>query len=153
MYRITAAAISALLLSAVPSFADTEEECRARWQIADVDGNGALEAKVDAPEYVKALNATAPVSRDEFFKKCSAGAFAAIAKPKNPAENKDLGKGDLTPGPALTKEDALKKLKASGFGDVTDLQLDKTGIWRGRGVANGKSVPVAVDPQGDVLAQ
>lgn len=137
---------------ATPALAESEEECRARWLTADVDGNGALD-QLDSAEYLKILGAKGPVSRDDFIKRCQSGAFAALAKPNNVSETKDLGKGDITPGPALTKEDALKKLKASGFGDVTDLKVDSKGVWRGTGVANGKSVGVAVDPQGDIVAK
>lgn len=136
----------------VPALAETEEVCLARWRIADVDGNGALEANLDTKEYVAALSASKPISRDEFLKRCKGGELATLKPPQNPAESKDLGKGDITKGPALTKEDALKKLKASGFGDVTDLALDSKGVWRGTGVANGKDVPVAIDPQGDIVA-
>lgn len=153
MKRIILAALAASTLGVVSARADTEEECRARWRTADVDGNGALEASIDNPDYVKALNVTKPMSRDEFLKRCTGGAFAALPKPNNPAENKDLGKGDITPGPPLAKEDAQKKLKAVGYGDVTDLKLDDKGVWRGTGTVNGKQTPVAVDPQGDVLAQ
>jgi hypothetical protein len=151
--KLIFASVAAICLISSPTFAETEEDCRSRWRTADVDGNGALEAKVDAPEYVKMLNSSTPVSRDEFLKRCQSGAFAALAQPSSTAETKDLGKGDITPGPALTKEDASKKLKASGYGNVDDLKLDDKGVWRGTGVANGKSVSVAVDPQGDVLAQ
>lgn len=150
MKRVVASIVFVCL--ATPALAETEEECRARWLTADVDGNGALD-QLDSPDYLKILNSKTPVSRDEFIKRCQSGAFAALAKPNNVSETKDLGKGDMTPGPALTKEDALKKLKASGFGDVGDLKVDGKGIWHGTGVSNGKKVSVAVDPQGDVLAQ
>jgi hypothetical protein len=146
--------IAAGLLIALhgPVLAEPEDICRARWVTADVDANGALDPKIDKPEYVQALAVNAPISRDDFLKLCQSGALASLPLPSNPAENRDLGKGDITPGPALSKDVALKKLKASGFGDVADLTLDDTGVWRGTAVANGKTVPVAVDPQGDIVA-
>jgi hypothetical protein len=72
--------------------------------------------------------------------------------PSNTAASRDFGKGDLTPGPALQKADAEKKLKSLGYGKVNDLALDEKGIWRGTAVLSGKTVTVAIDPQGDVIS-
>ena len=41
---------------------------------------------------------------------------------------------------------------AAGFGNVTSLRKDDKGIWRGTAQTNGKSVNVAVDFKGNVVA-
>ena len=91
------------------------------------------------------------LSRDEFLSYCKAGFTSATTQ--SPENSKDFGKGDLTAGThPLSRRDALAKFEASGFKDVRDLNLDDKGIWRATAFADGKSKPVAVDQQGDIVA-
>ena len=152
------AAFVAFVLLTTPSFAATDQECRSLWKTADVDANGALTRAEDKGGYIASVEKSGgkllqadTLSRDEFLSYCRAG--FATATTQSPENTKDFGKGDLTPGThPLSKDDALKKFEASGFKDVRDVNLDEKGIWRGTAFADGKNKPVAVDPQGDVVA-
>ena len=163
--RIAFAVVS---LSVIPASAATQQECLSSWKTVDVNANGALTADEDKAGYIAAatksgqtLMQPATLSRDEFLKLCADNVFAGISNtanaattPAGPAASRDLGKGDLTPSAnAMSEQDARSKLTASGFRDIADLKLDQTGIWRGTAVANGQRQNVAIDAQGDIVAQ
>jgi hypothetical protein len=147
----------ASFLPATASFAATDQECASLWKTLDVNANGALEKSEDAKGYVDAIQKSGvqlvkpdQASRDEFLSYCKVS--ITNVNTESPANTKDFGKGDLTPSKsALTEEDARKKLEASGFKNIQNLQLDSQGIWRATAFADGKEKPVAVDAQGDIV--
>lgn len=51
---------------------------------------------------------------------------------------------------SFTEGQARSRIEAAGFSDVTELQKDDQGIWRGRGMQNGQQTSVALDFQGNV---
>ncbi|MGK7869034.1 hypothetical protein [Falsiroseomonas sp. E2-1-a20] len=53
---------------------------------------------------------------------------------------------------SFTEGQARSRISDAGFGDVQDLRLDDRGVWRGRGMRNGQQVGVAMDYQGNVVA-
>jgi hypothetical protein len=58
-----------------------------------------------------------------------------------------------TPGAnSFTERQIQSRLEVQGFSDITELQLDITGIWRGFAIRQGTRQPVAVDFRGDVFA-
>lgn len=72
----------------------------------------------------------------------------------NPAVNLDRG-ARTTDAPAsgansFTEGQARDRIQAAGYSDVSDLQKDDQGIWRGQGMRNGQRVAVALDYQGNV---
>ena len=61
-----------------------------------------------------------------------------------------------TPQPganSFTEGQARSRIEAAGFSDVTELQKDDQGIWRGRGTREGRQVGVALDFTGAVTSQ
>jgi hypothetical protein len=54
---------------------------------------------------------------------------------------------------SFTEAQAKKRLESFGYTDVSALHQDAQSIWRGTATKNGKSVPVAVDYQGNIVAQ
>lgn len=54
---------------------------------------------------------------------------------------------------SFTEGQARARMEDAGFGDLTDLRLDDEGIWRARGTRDGQQVGVALDYQGNVVAQ
>ena len=61
-----------------------------------------------------------------------------------------------TPQPganSFTEGQARSRIEAAGFSDVTELQKDDQGIWRGRGMRNGQQTSVALDFQGNVTSR
>jgi hypothetical protein len=54
---------------------------------------------------------------------------------------------------SFTEGQARSRIQDHGFSQVTDLKLDNQGIWRGKAMRDGKSVDVAMDYQGNVVAK
>ena len=164
MNTLRATAVCILLgVSFGPLQAATQQECLSLWKTADIDANGALTEAEDKGNYIatavrrgRPLNQPQAISRDEFLQLCAENAFAASDAPASspgPAASKDLGKGDLTPGAQpLNEADARKKLEATGFREIQDLKVGEDNIWRGTALANGQRQEVAIDAQGDIVA-
>lgn len=153
----------AMLFVTSAAFAQTPRDCGSLWKEADSDANGSLSQAEDKRGYFDAFRvtgrktlATGVISRDEFMLFCegSLDRSSAGARQHKGAEGPiDRGKGDLTPGLIpFPKDEAMKRLEASGYRDVSELVLDEKGIWRAKANFNGKQIEVAVDVQGDVLA-
>lgn len=54
---------------------------------------------------------------------------------------------------SFTRGEATNRIQKAGFGRVSDLALDRQGIWRGKAVKNGHPVTVAMDYQGNVTSK
>jgi hypothetical protein len=54
---------------------------------------------------------------------------------------------------SFTEGQAKSRIEEKGFKNVSDLKKDDAGVWRGKADQNGKTVPVSVDFQGNVVAQ
>ena len=53
---------------------------------------------------------------------------------------------------SFTEDQARERIVEAGYADVTGLKLDDKGVWRGTATKDGKSVNVALDYQGNVVA-
>ena len=53
---------------------------------------------------------------------------------------------------SFTEDQAKSRLQDAGFSDVSALTKDDKGIWRGRATKDGKTTNVALDYQGNVVA-
>jgi hypothetical protein len=53
---------------------------------------------------------------------------------------------------SFTMVEARRRIEAGGFAQVSGLQKDRTGIWRGKAMRNGSPVSVYCDFQGNVGA-
>ena len=86
-------------------------------------------------------------------------ATAAVAQtpaqqgPQNPAV-KDMHQNSASRPVAgansFTMGEAKSHIEARGFTNVSELKKDADGIWRGKAMKNGASVPVSLDYQGNV---
>jgi hypothetical protein len=54
---------------------------------------------------------------------------------------------------SFTEGQARSRIEANGFADVSALQKDDAGVWRGKAKKDGKAVDVALDFQGNVVAK
>ena len=54
---------------------------------------------------------------------------------------------------SFTESPARARIEENGYTSVTGLKKDDQSIWRGSAVKDGKSVPVALDYKGNVVAQ
>ncbi len=53
---------------------------------------------------------------------------------------------------SFTMAEARRRIEAGGFAQVTSLQKDRDGVWRGKAMRNGAPVSVYCDYQGNVGA-
>lgn len=54
---------------------------------------------------------------------------------------------------SFTEGQAKSRIEANGFSNVSGLQKDDAGVWRGKANKGTASVAVSVDFQGNVVAQ
>ena len=54
---------------------------------------------------------------------------------------------------SFTESQARGRIEDRGFVGVADLKKDDQGIWRGTAMKDGKTVNVALDYKGNVVAQ
>jgi hypothetical protein len=53
---------------------------------------------------------------------------------------------------SFTEAQARSRIEAKGFENVSGLQKDDAGVWRGKASQGGKTINVSVDFQGNVVA-
>ena len=84
---------------------------------------------------------------------------AAQQKPANPnAETPAVNTPNSPPNPgapvaganSFTESQAKSRLETNGFSNVSGLQKDANGVWRGKASKGGQPVDVSVDFQGNV---
>jgi len=92
-------------------------------------------------------------------------ATGAIAQSQNPAakdgpQNSAINRPDssnrqvtapVAGRNSFTEGEAKSRIEKMGFSNVSNLQKDDQGVWRGRAVKDGKTVDVSVDYQGNVI--
>ena len=54
---------------------------------------------------------------------------------------------------SFTEAQAKERIAEAGFTNVSALKLDEQGVWRGTATKDGKSMPVGLDYQGNVVTQ
>jgi hypothetical protein len=163
------AAAAALLLAAHPTLAATEAECVQAFDQADADKSGTLTA-AEASDYyatMRTANKPAPsadMSKDAFITDCKANMKTAAntdsqaANTDSKAANTD-SKAKMDPNAPLegansfTEGQAKDRIVAAGYSDVSKLEKDDKGIWRGTATQGGNKINVAVDYQGNVVAK
>jgi hypothetical protein len=53
---------------------------------------------------------------------------------------------------SFTEGQAKSRIEANGFSNVSGLQKDADGVWRGKAMKNGTSVTVGLDFQGNIVS-
>lgn len=53
---------------------------------------------------------------------------------------------------SFTEAQAKDRMTEAGYTEISGLKLDETGVWRATGMKDGKSVAVALDYQGNIVA-
>lgn len=149
MRRLLVVAALAATSAALPAYAASDADCQALWTKADANNDGVL-SDAEAMRYGAAmrvreikLSADGKIDKAAFLDACKSDVYAP-AKADEGAPLK--GANSFTEGQA--KDRAI----AHGFSSVSDLKKDGDGIWRGSAMQDGKSVQVAVDYKGNVVA-
>jgi len=149
MKKMLVAAAASATFTMLPAYAATDAECQAMWTKADVNKDGVL-TDAEAARYSAAmrvhdrkLTADGKLDQATFVDACRSDVYAAR---KNDEGAPLKGANSFTEGQA--KDRAI----ARGLTSVADLKKDGDGIWRGSGMQDGKTVKVAVDYKGNVVA-
>jgi hypothetical protein len=92
-------------------------------------------------------------------------AGAALAQTQNPPANQGPNNPAVnTPGAnnpgapvaganSFTEGQAKTRIGQAGYGDVSDLKKDDSGVWRGKAKKGDTSMDVSLDFQGNVVAK
>ncbi len=133
-----------------PASAMTDVECNSLWKIADVNSDGKLTG-TESDRYVAMLRianqrtgADGTLTQPMFQESCKTDFFKI--------SNAEVG-APFEGANSFTENQAKDRVVAHGIVTPTTLVLDDKGIWRGTSMQDGKSVTVAVDYKGNVVAQ
>ena len=126
----------------------TDAECTAAWTNADVNKDGVL-SEAEGRRYYAALRvaqkpvADGKLTQADFLTHCKADVFkTATAEAGAP----------LAGANSFTEVQAQDRAIAAGFVTVSALKKDDKGVWRGTAMDGTKSVNIAVDFKGNVVA-
>jgi hypothetical protein len=144
--RCVATVIATLAMSSVAS-AMSDADCAAAFAIADANGDGVI-TDVEGPRYFAAMRIAqvlfnVRLNRAAFLEHCRSGLFDAKAEAGAPFAGANL----------ITESQAKDHATARGFANVSALRQDDNGIWRGTGNYAGKTVEIAIDYKGNVVAK
>jgi hypothetical protein len=146
-YLIIAGLVGSAML-VTPAAAMTDAECAAHWKAADVNNDGIV-TDTEASRFHAALRvANKPVADGKltqvaYLEHCKAGLFSKAKL--------DAG-APLKGANSFTEIQAKDRILAAGFSNVSGLKKDTDGIWRGAASDGAKSVTIAVDFKGNVVA-
>lgn len=141
------AAVGAAMIC-TPAFSMTDAECAAAWTKADANADGTV-TEAEGGRYFAALRIADKASTDgklsktAFLDHCKVGVFNLTKT--------DAG-APLSGANSFTETQAKDRLLAAGYINVSALAKDTNGVWRGTGSNGGKSIKVAVDFKGNVVA-
>jgi hypothetical protein len=149
MKKLLAAAL-ALACAGGYAQAATDTECAALWKQADTNGDNVLTG-AEADRYLawmRVQDRSPPsdgrITAMAFNEACLADTFKARAT--------DAG-APLKGANSFTEGQARDRAAAAGFTEISEMKKDDNGIWRGSASREGKSVNIAVDYKGNVVAQ
>jgi hypothetical protein len=92
-------------------------------------------------------------------------AGAALAQAQNPPANQGPNNpavnstGANNPGApvaganSFTEGQAKSRIEQAGYGDISELKKDDSGVWRGKAKKGGTTMDVSLDFQGNIVAK
>lgn len=141
---------AACLLMGSPAIAMTDVECTSMWKQADVNSDGTLNG-AETERYAawmrmaeKPMTTDGTINEAVFRENCVADVFVTAKV--------DEG-APLEGANSFTEEQAKDRVLAAGFTAPSTMTKDDKGIWRGTASQGGKSMQIAVDYKGNVVAQ
>jgi len=148
---VAAVSLLGLMSLPLPAIAASDADCEKSFETADTNRDGVLSA-AEGRRYFAAMRvANKPITGDRldkaaFLENCKADVFAATQA--QPAAGAPLEGAN-----SFTEGQAKDRAEAAGFTDVSDLQKDDKGIWRGTAKRGASQVKIAIDFKGNVVAQ
>ena len=152
-YLASAALLAAAVSFAQPTFAMTDADCKAEWTKADVNKDNVLTETEAAPYLSKLRTAGKTLPADGrltpalFDENCKADVFATSTA----GAKMDAG-APMKGANSFTESQAKDRVVAAGLANVSALKKDADGIWRGTAAKDSKTMNVAVDFKGNVVA-
>jgi hypothetical protein len=132
------------------AFAMTDAECKAMWTQADANSDGTLNG-AEGDRYMammrmanKPMDADGTMTESIFQESCKTDLFKVAATEEG---------APLEGANSFTEGQAKDRVIAAGMSSPAALTKDEKGIWRGTAMKDGKSINVAVDYKGNVVAQ
>ena len=144
-----AAGVCTVLFATSPSVALTDAECAAEWKKIDTKGTGFV-SETEARRYYAAMRvANKPVADGKltqaaFVEQCKADLFTPAKTDPN---------APLSGANSFTETQATDRAIAAGFTPAGPLKKDDNGVWRGSASDGTKTVNIAVDFKGNVVAK
>lgn len=146
--KLPLVAIASWVLLTSSSLAMSDADCANLWKQADTNNDGTLGAG-ESDRYAASMRAAnktmtqdGVLTQSEFMTNCQADVFTASTDAGAPLKGAN----------SFTENQAKDRVVAAGFTNVSALSQDDNGIWRGTANKDGKSVKVAVDYKGNVVA-
>jgi hypothetical protein len=126
----------------------TDAECAAAFTTADSNKDGVL-SNSEGGRYYAALRiaqnpaADGKLTQADFLAKCKADVFkTSTAEAGAPLKGAN----------SFTEAQAQDRALAAGFVTISSMKKDDNGVWRGTAMDGTKSVTIAVDFKGNVIA-
>jgi hypothetical protein len=135
----------------LPAFAASDAECQKSFEAADTNNDGVL-TEAEGRRYFAAMRVANKevtgnrVEKAAFIEHCKADVFAA-------SQSQPAAGAPLEGANSFTEGQAKDRVEAAGFTEVSALQKDDKGIWRGTAKRGSSQVNIAVDFKGNVVAQ
>ena len=148
---IAAVGLLGLMSLSLPAIAASDADCDKSFQAADTNSDGVLTA-AEGRRYFAAMRvANKQVTGDRlekaaFIENCKADIFAAT-------QTQPVAGAPLEGANSFTEGQAKDRAEAAGFTEVSALQKDDKGIWRGSAKRGDSRVKIAIDFKGNVVAQ
>ena len=152
MNKFSTFAVLVACCAALPAtgWATSPDDCARQWKSADGNGDGVL-AGPEAERYLAYYRVRAHVAptdgritQQDFMQACQSDVFMAKApEPGAPLKGAN----------SFTEGQAKDRAVAAGLSSVSSLVKDGDGIWRGSAMKDGKTVKVAIDFKGNVVAE
>jgi len=78
---------------------------------------------------------------------------AASNNPATDTKGRSTAGGPVSGANSFTEGQARSRIESNGFTNVSGLNKDSNGVWRGKAMKDGKSIDVSLDFQGNVSAR
>ncbi len=149
MKRILALACIVTAVAASPAMAITDDECAAAWARADVNKDGVVTVAEDSQYFVALRLAGKPIDEGKlsyarYLRNCQTGVLTTAAPD---------AVAPFAGANSFTESQARDRAVADGLTNVSSLQKDDNGVWRGTATKGSITTRVAVDYQGNVVLQ
>ena len=135
----------------LPAIAASDAECQKSFEAADTNNDGVL-TEAEGRRYFAAMRVANKqvtgnrLEKAAFIEHCKADVFAA-------SQAQPAAGAPLEGANSFTEGQAKDRAEAAGFTELSALQKDDKGIWRGTAKRGASQVNIAIDFKGNVVAQ